>query len=62
MSQGHLCTFFASKNEYLLMWKIGKHREQLVKMISEALHILIFTRKYERLCHPIFSAFLAVAT
>ena len=57
MSQGLLCTFIASKNVYLLMWKIGKHREQLVKIISEAVFLFLRTRKYGRLCYPIFSAF-----
>ena len=52
--------FFASKNVYLLMWKIGKHREQLVKMISEAVFLFSFSNMADSAIQ--FFQPLAVAT
>ena len=60
MSQGLLCTFFASKNVYLLMWKIGKHQEQLVKMISQAVFLFSLANMADSVIQ--FFQPLAVAT
>ena len=52
--QVKMCTY------YLLMWKIGKHREQLVKMISEAVFLFSFSNMADSAIQ--FFQPLAVAT